>query len=146
MNRGLILAALLLVPVAPAAALEFGSTARAAVLYDAPSTAGSKVAVASAGVPFERLFDSGAWVKVRGPDGRLAWIEQDALGGDRTVLVKRGTVTVWRQPSKDAEAVFRARAGVVLKLTGKADAYGWLPVQHPDGLAGWIPASEVWGQ
>jgi hypothetical protein len=42
--------------------------------------------------------------------------------------------------------VFHAARGVLLNIIGEADPYGWLPVRHADGLAGWLPAHEVWGR
>lgn len=142
----LSLALLLSALATPAFALEYRSTARAALLYDAPSTAGTRVAVAGAELPLEIVVDTDAWAKVRDPGGRLAWIEKSALGGPKTVMVKNDLSEVRREPRADAELVFRVARGVLLRVTGDARADGWLPVKHADGLAGWLPAFEVWGQ
>ncbi|HET9463230.1 MAG TPA: SH3 domain-containing protein, partial [Thiobacillus sp.] len=65
-TAGLLLAAgLLLTLAAPAYALEYRSTGRAALLYDAPSTAAGKIAIAGSGLPLEVVVDTDAWVKVR---------------------------------------------------------------------------------
>jgi len=130
----------------PACALEYRTTGRAALLFDAPSTAAGKVAVAGNGLPLEVLVDTQTWVKVRDPSGRLAWIEQSALGGARSVMVKAETSAIRQQPRADADIAFRAVRGVLLEVTGEANAYGWLPVKHADGLAGWMPAHEAWGK
>lgn len=144
---GLLLAGGLLLALAqPASALEYRSTGRAAVLYDAPSTAAGKLAVAGSGLPLEVVVDTEAWVKVRDYTGRLAWIEKSALGGARNVMVKADTSTIRQQPRADADIVFRAARGVLLEVTGKPDANGWLPVKHAGGQGGWIPVREVWGQ
>ncbi|MBS0310538.1 MAG: SH3 domain-containing protein [Proteobacteria bacterium] len=144
---GLLLAGSLLFALAdPASALEYRSTGHAAVLYDAPSTAAGKLAVAGSGLPLEVVVDTAAWVKVRDYTGRLAWIEKSALDGPRSVIVKTETGTVRQQPRADAAPVFRAARGVLLDVTGKPDATGWLPVKHADGLTGWILMQEVWGQ
>ena len=146
-RAGLLLAGGLLLALAnPASALEYRSTGRAALLYDAPSTAGGKLAVAGRRLPLEVVVDTDAWVKVRDYTGRLAWIEKSALGGPRSVMVKADTSTIRQQPRADADVVFRAARGVLLEVTGKPDAYGWLPVKHADGLAGWVQMREVWGQ
>ena len=146
-RAGLLLAGSLLLALAnPASALEYRSTARAAVLYDAPSTAAGKLAVAGSGLPLEVVVDTETWVKVRDYTGRLAWIEKSALGGPRKVMVKADTAAIRQQPRADADIVFRAARGVLLEVTGKPDAYGWLPVKHADGLTGWVPVQEVWGQ
>ncbi len=142
----LLLASLLFVLPNLAGALEYRSTGRAAVLYDAPSTTAAKIAVAGVGLPLEVVIVTDAWIKVRDPGGRLAWIESTALGGRRQVMVKSETSSVRQQPRPDAALVFQAARGVLLEVTGEVDAYGWLPVKHADGLAGWMPAHEAWGR
>jgi SH3-like domain-containing protein len=142
----LLIAGLLLVLPHAASALEYRSTGRAAVLYDAPSTTAGKVAIAGSGLPLEVVIVTDAWIKVRDHSGRLAWIEKSAFGGRRNVMVKSETSVVRQQPRPDAEVVFQAARGVLLELTGEVDAYGWLPVRHADGQAGWLPAHEAWGR
>lgn len=141
-----VAAGLLLVLVHPAWALEYRSTGRAALLYDAPSTAAGKVAIAGSGLPLEVVVDTEAWVKVRDPNGHLAWVEKSALGGQKSVMVKAEVSLIRQQPRADADVVFRAARGVLLDITGDPDAYGWLPVRHADGLSGWMPAYEAWGR
>jgi SH3-like domain-containing protein len=146
-RAGLLLATSLLLTLAsPASALEYRSTGRIALLYDAPSTTAEKIAIAGSGLPLEVVVDTESWVKVRDHNGRLAWIEKSALGGARTVMVKSETSTVRQQPRADAEVAFQAVRGVLLEINGDADNYGWLPVKHADGLTGWLPAHEVWGR
>lgn len=145
--RRWLTASLLLALAAPAAALEYRNAARAAILYDAPSTTASRLAIAGAGLPLEVVVDTGAWVRVRDPSGRLAWIEQAALGGPRSVMVKSDASAVRQQPRSDAEVAFRAARGVLLELRGGESAPpGWLAVRHASGLAGWLPVNEAWGQ
>lgn len=144
---GLSLAAsLLLAWPCVASALEYRSTGRAALLHDAPSTAAGKVAIAGSGLPLEVVVDTDAWVKVRDHSGRLAWIEKSALGGAKTIMVTAETSAIRQQPRAEADVVFRAARGVLLEVTGQTDSHGWLPVKHPDGLAGWLPAREAWGK
>jgi SH3-like domain-containing protein len=142
----LLAAGLLLALAHPASALEYRSTGRAALLYDAPSTTADKIAIAGSGLPLEVVVDIEAWVKVRDHSGRLAWIEKSALGGARSVMIKSEASIVRQQPRADAGIAFRAARGVLLEVTGEADPYGWLPVKHADGLAGWLPVNEVWGR
>lgn len=142
----LLIAGLLLVLPHAASALEYRSTGRAAVLYDAPSTTAGKVAIAGSGVPLEVVIVTDAWIKVRDHSGRLAWIEKTAFGGTRNVMIKSETSVVRQQPRPDAEVVFQAARGVLLEVTGEVDAYGWLPVKHAGGQAGWLPAHEAWGR
>jgi len=142
----LFIAGLLFALAHSASALEYRSTGRAAVLYDAPSITAARVAIAGSGLPLEVVVDTGSWVKVRDHSGRLSWIEQSAFGGARTVMVKNDSSMIRQQPRADAEVAFRAARGVLLQVSGDADATGWLPVRHADGLAGWLPAHEVWGR
>ena len=130
----------------PATALEYRNTGRPALLYDSPSTAAGKVAIAGSGLPLEIIVTTDAWVKVRDHSGRLAWLEKSALGDTRNVMVKAAATAVHEQPRADADVAFHAERGVLLEATGEADLYGWLPVRHVDGLAGWLPSHAVWGQ
>lgn len=145
--RRSLAAGLLLALAAPAAALEYRNTARAAILYDAPSTSAGRVAIAGAGLPLEVVFDTGAWVRVRDHGGRLAWIEQVALGGPRGVMIQADTAEVRQAPRADANLAFRAARGVLLDVRPhEASPPGWLAVRHASGLTGWIAVKEVWGQ
>ena len=144
---GRLLAASLLFALAhPAAALEYRSVERTALLYDAPSTTAGKVAIAGSGLPLEVVVDTEAWTKVRDHEGRLAWIEKSAFSSGKSVMVKAEITTIRQQPRPDAEVVFQAARGVLLEVTGELDAYGWLPVRHIGGLTGWLPAHEAWGR
>lgn len=146
MNARLILTGLLLVLAFPASALEFRSTARAALLYDSPSTAGTRVSIAGSGLPLEIIVELQTWAKVRDHNGRLAWIEKSALGLTKTVMIKADSSTIRLRPRPDAEVVFRAARGVLFELTGPIDGFGWLPVKHASGKTGWLPAHEAWGR
>ncbi len=147
MKHGSLLAAGLLLALAhPASALEYRSTGRATILYDAPSTAAGKMAIAGSGLPLEVVVDTESWIKVRDFSGRLSWVEKSALGGAKSIMIKAETSAIRKQPRPDAEVVMRAARGVLLSVTGPADAYGWLPVKHADGFAGWLPAHEAWGR
>jgi SH3-like domain-containing protein len=142
----LLTASVLLALAQPASALEYRSTGRATILYDAPSTAAGKIAIAGSGLPLEIVVNGETWIKVRDSSGRLSWVEKSALGGAKTIMVKAETSVIRKQPRADAEVVTRVAHGVLLSVTGPADAYGWLPVKHADGLSGWLPAHEAWGR
>ena len=146
MTLRLLLAGLSLALAFPASALEYRTTSRAVLLYDAPSTAAAKVAIAGSGLPLEVVVDTQAWVKVRDHSGRLAWVENAALGGPRSIMIKAESSAIRQQPHPDADIVFRAARGVLLEVTGDPNTFGWLPVKHADGLTGWLPAHEAWGK
>lgn len=145
LNR-LLAAGGLLLAAGAAHALDYRTTSRPAVLYDAPSTVATRVAVAGSGLPLEIVVETEGWTKVRDHGGRLTWIEQSAFGTVRNVMVKAEAASVRKQPRPDADAVFLAARGVLLEINGEADGFGWLPVKHADGLAGWVPLFEVWGR
>lgn len=146
-HAGSLLAAGFLLALShPASALEYRSTGRATILYDAPSTVAGKVAIAGSGLPLEVVVDTESWIKVRDFSGRLSWVEKSALGSAKTIMVKAETSTIRKQPRADAEAVAQVARGVLLSVTGPADAFGWLPVKHAAGLTGWLPAHEAWGR
>ena len=143
--KSLLLILLALGLSTPCWALQFRSTARPALLYDAPSQQARKVAVVGVGVPFEVFVETDAWIKVRDVSGRLAWLEKSALGSAHNVMVNVSEARVYAQPLANAETRFRIARGVLLSARGAPKA-GWLEVQHTDGMNGWIRQHEVWGE
>ena len=142
----LLLVALVLTAfAAPSWALQFRSTARAALLYDAPSQQATKIAVVGVGVPFEIFVETESWIKVRDVTGRLSWLEKSALGNTRNVMVSVDQASVYQQPLATAELRFRAARGVLLEARSEPRA-GWLEVRHADGMCGWVRQHEVWGE
>lgn len=141
-----LLSALALAWSFPTCALDYRSPQRALILFDAPIHSAKKLAIAGRGLPLEVIVEQETWVKVRDPSGRLAWAEKSALADSRQVMVKRDDSLIRSQPRGEAEIVLRVARGVLLEVTGDADAYGWLPVKHVGGAHGWLPAHEVWGR
>ncbi len=137
-------AALLLALVPTAWGLEFASTQQPAILYDAPSSAADKIAVVSPGYPLEKLVTAAGWTKVRDETGKLAWIEDTALGDKRTVLVTAPEAQILERPEEGARLSFRAARGVVLELL-PGQAPGWAMVRHATGRQGFVRIREVWG-
>jgi SH3-like domain-containing protein len=129
-----------------ASALDYRSPQRVLILFDAPASTAKKLAIAGRGLPLEVIVEQDAWVKVRDPSGRLAWAEKSALAESRQVMVKPDESAIRAQPRAESEVVLRATRGVLLEVTGEANAYGWLPVKHAAGTRGWLPAHEVWGR
>lgn len=137
-------AGLILALAMPAWALDFVSTQRPAILYDAPSSAAEKVGVISAGYPLEKLVTAAGWTKVRDDSGKLAWIEEPALTDKRTLLVIVPVALVMESPREDAPVSFRAAKGVVLDLLPSQET-GWAKVQHASGKQGYVRLRDVWG-
>lgn len=130
---------------APSWALQFRSTARPALLYDAPSQQATKIAVVGVGVPLEVFVENESWIKVRDATGRLSWLEKSALGNTRNVMVNVDQASVYQQPLANAGLRFRATRGVVMEARSEPRA-GWLEVRNADGLSGWVRQHEVWGE
>ncbi len=127
------------------AAAEFRSIAQnAAILYDSPSTRGSKLYVASRDLPVEVISTDGTWVKVRDPQGDLAWIERSALSDKRTVIVTAAVAEVRKNADSQSPVVFSAQQGVLLEWQGNKIP-GWLQVRHVDGSTGYVRLDQVWG-
>ena len=133
----------LLAVSAPAWALDFVSTDRAAILYDAPASQANKVAVVSAGYPLEVLVRLQDWVKVRDATGAIEWIAADALGPQATVMVNVPQATVYAQPSAASQALFQVNQGVAFPLLGQSG--GWAQVKLPNGASGYLPLAALWG-
>lgn len=133
-----------LVCPSPVVALEFRSVAApAAVLYDAPSLQGRKVAVLNHGYPVEIVVTLGAWLKVRDATGELAWIEAGRLSNERMVMLRVPRAPVRNAPEDSAPVVFQAELGLLLELIDTLD--NWAHVKHRDGLTGYIRITELWG-
>src|SRR5690606_19689426 len=106
------------------------------VLYDSPSTRGSKLYVVSRDLPVEIISTDGTWVKVRDPNGDLAWVERTALSDKRTVIVTAAVADIRKNPDSQAPVVFSTQQGVVLELQDNKTP-GWLYVRHADGSMGY---------
>lgn len=127
-------------------AIEFKSVgATPAVLYDAPSEKGRKVFAAPRGMPVEVVLTYLEWTKVRDAAGDLSWIESKALSPKRTLIANVANAKVRAAADESSALVFSADKGVLLELAEPV-ASGWVKVKHRDGQAGYIKASEVWGE
>jgi SH3-like domain-containing protein len=141
------LAALLAAALAalPAAGAEFRALGeRATVLYDAPSTRADRLFVASRLYPFEVLVKLDHWTKVRDANGEVAWVENTALGTQRTVMVTVPLADVRAAASAQSALVFEAYKQVILELV-EPPADGWVKVRHRDGQQGFIRVAHIWG-
>ena len=115
-----------------------------AVLYDTPSTKGSKLFVVPRGAPLEVVVTYGEWIKVRDSNGDLAWTEARNLTTKRNVIVRSANLKIRSTPDDAATAAFTADKGVLLELVETA-AGGWLKVRHKDGVTGYVKNADIWG-
>jgi SH3-like domain-containing protein len=126
-------------------AFEFKTVGAApAILYDAPSTLGSKLFVAPRGMPLEVVLSYGEWVKVRDVNGELAWTEMKALSNKQNVVARAANLKVRATPDEAGLPAFIVDKGVLLEVA-EAPAAGWIKVRHKDGLTGYVKSSEIWG-
>jgi len=126
-------------------ALDYVSVAdSSAILYDAPSTKAKKIFVVNRYLPLEQVVSLDDWVKVRDSSGSLAWIEKHALSSKRFVTVITPLATVYEAAKEDAPVAFNADQQVALEWL-ESLSNGWVKVRHPDGTAGYVRATEVWG-
>ncbi len=141
----LILGSCLLLVSFAASAFDFKSVgARSVILYDAPSSKGSKLFVAPSGMPVEVVLSYGDWVKVRDAAGDMAWTEIKGLSAKRTVIVKAASAKVRATPDDAAPVIMTADKNVLLELVDP-EAGPWVRVRHRDGVSGYVRASDVWG-
>ncbi|GGC08503.1 hypothetical protein GCM10011572_32610 [Pseudoduganella buxea] len=115
-----------------------------AVLYDAPSTKGTKLFIVPRGAPLEIVLAYGDWVKVRDASGETAWTPLRGLSAKRNVVARSNNVKVRSSEEDTATVVFTADKGVLLELL-EPGANGWTRVRHRDGLTGYVRSTDIWG-
>jgi SH3-like domain-containing protein len=128
------------------AGLDYVTTGRPTVLYDAPSTVANKTVVVGPGYPFEVLERNENWLKVRDSTGELSWMESSAAQGKPAVIVTTGTAAVLEQPRSDAPTRYHVSRNVTLERTGESGEPGWIKVRHPQGGEGYVRLQDIWGQ
>lgn len=131
---------------APAAAqaIEYRSAGGSTLAREQPAPAGRALFRLRPGTPVEVVVRHDGWVRVRDPEGGLAWVETSALNNRRTVIVTAERAIVRRQPKAGAAPAFEATRRVILELIEPAEL-GWARVRHAEGFEGYVHASEVWG-
>ncbi len=146
-SRLLLAATLSTVGAAPAWAVDYKSVGgEPAILFDAPTLRGVRIAVAPRGMPVEIVVAQNDWVRIRDASGGLSWVERKALADRRTVVVTGPAPVDVRASADDAApVVFRAQSGVLLDLS-TPPAAGWVGVRHRDGQSGFVRVGSVWGE
>lgn len=135
----------LLLATAASQAFDYKTVGAAPViLYDAPSTKGTKLFVVPRGTPLEVVLAYGDWLKVRDVSGDLSWTEAKGLVNKRNVIVRTPNLKVRTTPDEAGAAAFIADKGVLLEVTETATS-GWVKVRHRDGATGYVRNADVWG-
>jgi SH3-like domain-containing protein len=136
---------LALLAAVPACSADFRSVGdNPAVLYDAPSEKAEKLYMLGPGYPLEIVVTLEHWSKVRDAGGELSWIENEALGDKRTLMVNVPLADIREAANDNATLVFQAEQGVLLDLL-ELTGTGWARVGHRDGQSGYIKVEQVWG-
>jgi SH3-like domain-containing protein len=132
------------IPTGQALAAEYRSIgADPAILYDAPTTRGRKLAIAPRGMPVEVVVVQNDWVRVRDASGDMSWMERRLLG-DRRTLVVQAPASAHAHPDDSSPVTMRLEAGVIVDLV-ELPSNGWINVRHRDGESGWLKVAQVWG-
>ena len=145
MIRSRLLASVLLLAAPNVFAIDFKNVGAAPViLYDTPSTKGTRMYIAPRGMPLQVVSSYAEWVKVRDANGDLAWTEAKGLAARRNVVVKAALARVRAAPDDNAALVMTADKGVLLELLAPASG-GWAQVRHRDGIVGYVRGADIWG-
>lgn len=134
-----------LVAGGPAMALDYRAVdAPVAILFDAPSTKGKKLFLLRRHTPLEMIVSVEGFTKVREPEGAIGWVEKKTLTDRRHVLVTVARAQIRVTSDNGSALVFEAEKGVALELV-EPPKDGWAKVRHPDGPAGMVRVTQVWG-
>ena len=144
-QAALALTAALLAATGSACAAEYVSVADGpAILYDSPSTKGSKLFVVSRYMPLEQIVKLNDWVKVRDSSGGIAWIEKRALSSKRFVVVTSDLSPIRQAPEDSAAVLAQTKKQVALEWLENTGS-GWIKVRIQDSVTGYIKAADAWG-
>ncbi len=127
-----------------AQAIEYRSVAASTLLHERPAPEAAPLYRLRPGTPVEIVVREGSWVRVRDPEGGLAWVDGSALSARRMVIVTTERAVVRRAAKESAAPAFEATRHVVLELLEPA-SQGWARVRHAEGFEGYVRAGEVWG-
>lgn len=140
-----LLASVLLLAAPAAFAFDFKSVGSTPViLYDTPTTKGTRMYIAPRGMPLQVVSSYGDWVKVRDANGELAWTEAKGLTARRNLVVRTPGAKVFAGPDEGSQVLMTADRGVLLELVDPT-ALTWIRIRHRDGIDGYVRANDVWG-
>lgn len=82
------------------------------------------------------------WRKIEDPDGTQGWMAARLLSRTRTAIVTGGIRPMREEPSISAAVAYRAEPGVVGRITDCKN--GWCRIDV-GGRKGWIETDHIWG-
>ncbi|HVJ55120.1 MAG TPA: SH3 domain-containing protein [Aliidongia sp.] len=96
-------------------------------------------------MPVEVIAEFDTWRQIRDWEGTEGWVNQTALAGARTIIIKGEIRALRRSADKAAEPVAQVEPGVIGKLlecpTASPD---WCRIEVND-VRGWLRRTEFWG-
>ncbi|WP_457573603.1 SH3 domain-containing protein [Desulfolithobacter sp.] len=100
------------------------------------------------GFPLKVLKRSGSWLRVKDFEGTIGWVNKKLVSRTPHMIVKvhknsKKRINVRSGPSTKYRIVAKAYYGVVFKTLERKN--GWVRVEHPKGVTGWIKRSLLWG-
>jgi SH3-like domain-containing protein len=133
-------------PALPRSPERLGGWARvsATSLRERPLATSAALAELSAHTPVRLIAGSGAWLRVRLPDGRMGWIAADAAQLAETAVreeVLGAAGPVLSRPAPGAPVVEPLARGSRIAVLGEFSGYLW--VRAAGGQAGWLAAAAV---
>lgn len=97
----------------------------------------------SRGFPLKVLGRQGNWVQVVDFESDRGWVFRKFTGKTPTVIVTKKLVNIRQGPGTKHPVVGTVSYGIILKMLEKSK--GWVKVQHPNSLVGWIRKNLLWG-
>jgi SH3-like domain-containing protein len=85
---------------------------------------------------------TGEWLFFKDFEGTKAWVNKSLVGKIDTVITKNDLCNIRKEPSTNADVMFKAERGVPFKVVKRQKE--WIQIQHADGDIGWINKDLVW--
>jgi SH3-like domain-containing protein len=85
---------------------------------------------------------TGEWLFFKDFEGTKAWVKKSLVGKIDSVITKNDLCNIRKDPSTNADVIFKAERGVPFKVVKRQK--DWIQIQHADGDIGWIHKDLVW--
>lgn len=108
-----------------------------------PSDKGAVVFSADKFYPVEVIERKNGWALVRDFEGDKAWVAEQVLSKDQTVVIQGEHANIREKASTDAEVLFKVEHGEVFKVQDRKE--NWIKVVDSHGDGGWIRSDMTWG-
>lgn len=95
------------------------------------------------GYPLKVIASQGGWLKVVDFENDRGWILRRLTSSTPYHVVKVKLANMRSQPSTRSRVVAKLAYGEVLKTLKRSG--GWIKLQGPNGLSGWVSRPLLWG-